>query len=56
MRVRSDSLGEYLIAVFGDIHPIDWQDASFLASLSAQAVRVQARAGARTNQDLRIAR
>jgi hypothetical protein len=48
--------GDYLLAVFGDIHPRDWQDASFLASLSAQAVRVPARAGQRATQDVRIAR
>jgi hypothetical protein len=42
--------------VFGDIHPRDWQDAWFLASLSGQAVRVQAPAGARATQDIRIAR
>jgi hypothetical protein len=48
--------GEYLLAVFGDIHPRDWQDAWFLASLSGQAVRVQAPAGARATQDIRIAR
>lgn len=48
--------GEYLVAVFGDLHPMDWRDASFLASLSAQAVRVQTHAGARAIQDLRIAR
>jgi hypothetical protein len=49
-------VGDYLVAVFSDIHPLDWQEASFLASLSAQAVRVHVREGARATQDLRIAR
>jgi hypothetical protein len=48
--------GEHLLAVFGEIHPRVWQDASFLAPLSRQAVRVQAPAGARATQDIRIAR
>ena len=48
--------GDYLLAVLGDIHPRDWQEMSFLSSLAVQAVRVQARAGERARQDVRIAR
>ena len=49
-------VGDYLVAVFGDIHPNHWHDASFLASLSAQAVRVRVSAEAPAVQDLRITR
>jgi len=48
--------GDYLLAVLGDIHPRDWQEMSFLSSLAVQAVKVQARAGERARQDVRIAR
>jgi hypothetical protein len=48
--------GEYLLAAVDNAPPEDWQQASFLEQLAAASVKVTIRDGAKTTQDIRIAK
>jgi hypothetical protein len=48
--------GDYLLAAVDNAPPEDWQQASFLEQLAAASVKVTIRDGAKTVQDIRIAK
>jgi hypothetical protein len=48
--------GDYRLAAVDNTPPDDWQQASFLEQLAAASVKVTIRDGAKTTQDIRIAK